>query len=111
VHSQYRLAIGNMTLDLRNVVFPAGTTHVTASVGIGHLQVEVPSGTTVSVNAHSGVGQVQVFGQDDSGLSAGRAVQAPGPPGSGSAAGPGRATQIVLDAQTGVGQVQVTRGG
>ena len=132
LHSQYRLAIGNMTLDLRNVSFPPGTTHVTASVGIGHLEVDVPAGTSVSVSAHSGIGQVQVFGQGDSGVSPARSVQLPGVPsagipsppsvpsppvppassGSGSSASQpaAGAARIVLDAQTGVGQVQVDRG-
>ena len=113
---QYRLAMGNLVVDLRNVAFPAGTTHVTATVGIGHLVVEVPPGPSVSVTAHSGVGQVQVFGQDDSGFSAGRHVQAPSAPAAASlspstaTSGSTGAAHIVLDAQTGVGQVQITRG-
>src|SRR4029077_1255090 len=41
VRSQYRLAMGNLTVDLRNVAFPAGTTHVTATVGIGRLEVDI----------------------------------------------------------------------
>jgi phage shock protein PspC (stress-responsive transcriptional regulator) len=111
VHAHYRLAMGNLTVDLRNVVFPAGTTHVTATVGIGHVEVDVPAGPSVSVTAHSGVGQVQVFGHDDGGFSPARDVSSPGALGTldPAAGGPGSAARIVLDAEAGVGQVQVTR--
>ena len=66
VQRDYRLAIGNMTVDLRNVRFPAGSTSVTASVGVGHLLVEVPPGVDVGVNAHSGIGAV-VYGDGQGG--------------------------------------------
>ena len=68
VASQYRLAIGNMQVDLSAVDFKPGTTHVTATVGVGRLVVELPPGPAVSVTAHSGMGDVQLFGQDDGGL-------------------------------------------
>jgi phage shock protein PspC (stress-responsive transcriptional regulator) len=97
----YRLAIGNMEVDLRDVTFKPGTTHITATVGIGHLVVELPAGAAVSVVAHSGLGGVQVFGQDQGGFSTSQTMQAPGTV----AGGP----RIVLDAETGVGQVQVMR--
>ena len=106
VAPRYRLAIGNMQVDLSNVAFRPGTTHVTASVGIGNLVVDLPTGTAVSVSAHSGLGDVQVFGQNDGGFSTRRVMQQPrgrlrrAPP-SRTARAPGPA--VVLDAQTGVG--------
>jgi predicted membrane protein len=84
------------------VAFPTGTTKVTTSVGIGRLTVEVPPGVTVSVVAHSGLGEVQVFGQNDGGLSTAQTIQAGG-------SGEGARRHIVLDADSGVGQVQVIR--
>ena len=104
VAKQYRLAIGNMRVDLSSVDFGPGTTHVTATVGIGHLVVDLPPGPSVSVTAHSGMGDVQMFGQDDGGFATRHTVQVPG-----TAGGPGSAAHIVLDAETGVGQVQVIR--
>jgi phage shock protein PspC (stress-responsive transcriptional regulator) len=98
----YRLAMGNLNVDLSDVPFRTGTTHVTTSVGIGRLVVEVPPGPTVSVVAHSGLGVVQVFGQNNSGLSTVQTIQAGG-------AGEGARRHIVLDANAGVGQVQVIR--
>jgi predicted membrane protein len=98
----YQLAVGNLNVDLSNVAFPTGTTRVTTSVGVGRLVVEVPPGVTVSVVAHSGLGEVQVFGQNDGGLSTAQTIQAGG-------TGQGARRHIVLDADTGVGQVQVIR--
>jgi phage shock protein PspC (stress-responsive transcriptional regulator) len=83
VASNYRLAVGNLNVDLSGVVFRTGTTHVTASVGVGRLIVEVPPGPTVSVVAHSGLGAVEVFGQSNGGLSTVQSIQSgatgPGP--------------------------------
>jgi hypothetical protein len=114
VAPRYRLAIGTMRVDLSDVDFRAGTTDVTASVGIGNLVVELPPGPTVSVTAHSGLGEVQVFGQDSGGFATNRIMQTEGTAVSGS---PGSATSgnatnrshIVINAQTGVGEVQVIR--
>ncbi|HEY5023753.1 MAG TPA: PspC domain-containing protein [Acidimicrobiales bacterium] len=113
VQPRYRLAIGTMRVDLSDVTFGPGTTHVTASVGIGNLVVELPHGTAVSVAAHSGMGVVQVFGQNEDGFATSRVVRAAGPRAMSSAtATTGVDTpRIVLDAQTGVGKVQVIRAG
>jgi phage shock protein PspC (stress-responsive transcriptional regulator) len=104
VAPRYRLAIGNMDVDLSHVNFSPGTTHVTASVGIGNLVVDLPTGTAVSVAAHSGLGDVHVFGQNDAGFSTSRVVRA-----SGTSAHAPDPSRILLDAQTGVGEVQVIR--
>lgn len=50
---RYRLAIGNIRVDLSDVAFRPGTTDVTASVGIGTLTVDVPTGPTVSVRTRT----------------------------------------------------------
>jgi phage shock protein PspC (stress-responsive transcriptional regulator) len=104
VAPRYRLAIGNLDVDLSAVSFPPGaTTHITASVGIGRLVVVVPPGASVSVAAHSGLGDVSLFGRDNAGWDA---VQTAAP----AAPAPRRAPpHIVLNADTGVGQVEVVR--
>ena len=101
VARNYRLALGSMNVDLSAVPFRSGTTHVTATVGIGRLVVEVPPGPSVSVVAHSGLGDVEVFGQNNDGLSTVQTVSAAGATGSRS--------HVVVDADAGVGQVQVIR--
>ncbi len=99
VAPQYRLAMGNLVVDLTGVAFRPGTVHLTTTVGIGRVLVEIPPGPTVEVRAHSGVGAVVLFGQGNGGL---------GTQHSATSTGTG-STVIVLDAEAGVGQVQVVR--
>jgi len=105
VAREYRLAVGQLTVDLRGVSFPPGTTHVTASVGIGQVVVDVPAATEVSVTAHSGIGDVWVFGDDNGGFGATRSLDSPGV---GTQAGGGG--HLVLDVQAGLGEVKIVRG-
>ena len=108
VAPRYRLAIGSMRVDLSDVDFRPGTTDVTASVGIGNLVVELPPGPTVSVTAHSGLGEVQVFGQGNGGFATNRVMQASGTASATSSNATNR-PHVVINAQTGVGEVQVIR--
>ena len=102
VTKQYHLGIGNLDVNLSAVRFPAQGQKVDISVGLGHLTVEVPDDAVVNVNAHAGVGEVDVFGNS------GRQVQLKSvPQGAGSG---GTAPNLTLDAHIGVGYVQVTRG-
>ncbi|HXW34428.1 MAG TPA: PspC domain-containing protein [Acidimicrobiales bacterium] len=107
VSSHYQMAIGNLVVDLSQVDFSPGSTHsVTATVGMGHVLVEVPPGPTVNVNAHSGVGDVTIFGQDDGGIGTQRTVVSDGMT---SGVDFHRTAQINLHAEAGLGQVQVVR--
>ena len=96
VRPAYRAAVGDLTVDLRRVQFAGHTVHVTASVAVGMVTVEVPPGVVVDVTAHSGVGNV---------------VSSPGD--LQSFASPARAVaghpQLVLVAEAGVGQVRLIR--
>lgn len=100
VQPYYRLAIGNLTVDLRRVHFTSDTTHVTASVAVGVTTVEVPTGVVVDVSAHSGVGNVVALPGDLQSFSTPVAT------------GAGRATHPRLDlvVEAGVGQVRLVRG-
>ncbi len=70
-----RLAAGDLTVDLRDVDFPEGTTSVEASVGIGQLTVVVPAGVAVDVRAKVTVGELVVLGrQEGSGIDIDEAV-------------------------------------
>jgi phage shock protein PspC (stress-responsive transcriptional regulator) len=92
--TNYRAGIGNMTLDLRQVVFPSRAVHVSASVAIGRLVVEVPPGVRVSVSARSGIGNV---------------VYGPGGDASFAGGSPSSRQVLVLNAQVGIGEVQLVR--
>ncbi len=98
LESEYRLAIGSMTIDLRDVPIRTGTTEITASVAIGELVVLVPNDVTVDVHAEAGIGQVSVFGEVDSGTGVERTdIERAG------------VRVLQLDLRTGIGQARVER--
>jgi predicted membrane protein len=99
--AEYRLGIGQLTLDLTSLnAFDGETRHVRVRVGIGRLTVIVPEDTPVRVEARSGLGQVQIFDVEGSGFD----VQRTTAPGSGASP----VFELVLT--VGLGQVEVRRG-
>ena len=91
--------MGNFELDLRQLQLPLGTTTVTARVGIGQLVVQVPQGVSVQVVASSGLGEVQVLGEQDNGIA--NRVD--------TTAEAGGDRRLELDLRVGIGQVRVER--
>ncbi|MEW6152607.1 MAG: PspC domain-containing protein [Actinomycetota bacterium] len=102
VRSPYRLGVGEMTVDLGRVSFPAASQTVVASVGIGQLTVVVPAAVQVVVTATAGFGEVVVDGQRDWRRTPTERVVLAGEDGGG---------RLVLHARVGVGQVEVLRAG
>ena len=74
--SSYELGIGDLELDLSDVTLPAGTTSVDASVGIGKLVVTVPEDVALVIDAHAGVGSIDLLGARDDGVDADRTLSA-----------------------------------
>jgi predicted membrane protein len=97
VHHKYKLGIGDLTVDVGNVEFPAGETEIASRVGIGKLVITVPSDVAVRVNASAQIGEARVFDRRDDGRNAGVKVN-----------GNGRRV-LILDAKVGLGTVQVKR--
>ena len=102
LQTTYRLAIGNMTVDLTRVPFGSAPRTVTASVGVGVLVIDVPPGAVVDVRAQSSIGSVS-YG--DSGQASFET-----PTGPTTIFGAPR-PQLVVDARVGIGQVRLERGG
>ena len=100
--SSYEHGIGDLELDLSDVTLPAGTTSVDASVGIGKLVVTVPQDVALVIDAHAGVGSIDLLGARDDGVDADRRIALPG-------ATPD-APVLDLEADIGVGDIQVLRG-
>ena len=110
----YELAIGDGTLDLSNVMPGAGkTVTLSAQVGVGDLNVQIPSDVNVTIHAHTGIGTVQEDGTDlnsvdrygtdrDNGINVDKNFTIPA---RGKAAG-----TIVLDLKTGIGDVELEAG-
>jgi hypothetical protein len=95
----YELGVGNLLLDLRQLQVPPGTTAVEARLGVGELVVELPDGVSVEVVASSGLGEVQVLGQQEGGF--GSRIDA--------VFEDGGDRRLQLDVRVGLGQVRVER--
>jgi phage shock protein C len=98
----YKLGVGNFTVDLRDLRLASGTTKVRVQLGVGDLVVRVPYGVTVVADGHASAGNVRVFGREGNGLGVRREAIAYGSRQSG--------RQLVVDADIGVGNLEVRRG-
>ena len=67
VQDEYRWGLGKMTLDLREADALAGE-EIEASVAIGELIIIVPPDVPLVITAHTGVGDVIVFGHESGGF-------------------------------------------
>jgi hypothetical protein len=106
VRGEYRLAVGQLTIDLTNVAVTHGpgppARHIQARLGIGQLVVIVPFNTPAEVRGHAGIGDVTIFGRSSSGLDVDKGWDPFVPAGVGLA--------YSLDLSVGVGQVEVRYG-
>jgi phage shock protein PspC (stress-responsive transcriptional regulator) len=93
----YKLGIGDMTVDLRNVRFTSKETRVSARVDVGNLRVIVPENVALRVHGDAQLGQVEILGKTADGRNAETAVDQAG------------TRVLILDTHVGVGQVRVTR--
>lgn len=69
VQTEYQVALGNQTVDLRDLTIPAGATQVTASTGVGQLTVNVPANVGLRVHFTVGAGSAVMLGKEYSGAS------------------------------------------
>src|SRR3954452_1778575 len=53
---EYRLGLGEVTLDLRDMTLPPGRTDVKLRVGVGSAKVRIPEGMCVTTDASIGAG-------------------------------------------------------
>jgi hypothetical protein len=71
VQDSYHLDAGNLVLDLTDVTDPQQLDGrvVRLSAGVGQIDIEVPTGVTVVVDAHiRGPGGISLFGKDSGGV-------------------------------------------
>ncbi len=101
IDSPYELGVGDMTLDLSGVDFPAGETSVVAKVGIGQLVIILPAGVGAIVDWKVGVGDITLFDSfNQSGV---------GHEGTEHRDDTGRST-VRLEVRMGIGDVEVRHG-
>ena len=94
---EYRLGIGALDLDLRDLQLPPGETRVEASVDVGELKVIVPADVAVRAHGEVQVGEVDIFGNADDGRNADVDVSETGE------------RVLVVDADVGAGSVRIER--
>jgi phage shock protein PspC (stress-responsive transcriptional regulator) len=101
VGSKYEHGIGDFEVNLADVRFPRGETHVKATLGVGDLTIRVPNDVDVVVDGHVGAGESDIFGRQHSGTAVHNEVteNAAGSHGT-----------LVLDAHVGIGQLEVVHG-
>ena len=100
IRSPYRLAAGELFLNLGDLDLQGDTLTVVASVAAGRLQVVVPADVALDVDAHVGVGALDILGRETDGLDIDRAVVQTGREGAG---------RLILRAEAGMGEVEVRR--
>jgi phage shock protein PspC (stress-responsive transcriptional regulator) len=99
----YKLGIGEATLDLTELTTPGRHVEVDAHIGIGHLIVLVPDDVPVRLHAEARFGEIDEFGHtfDDNGDGHVERTRRYGPAGD---------PQVVVDASVTAGQVEVRHG-
>jgi phage shock protein PspC (stress-responsive transcriptional regulator) len=99
----YRLAAGQLTVDLSDVDLEGGSVAVTSSVALGQLVVVVPADTAVDVTAKVGAGETSVLGRIDSGVQFSSRVD--------TTTGVEPSGTLTLNLSVGCGQITVETGG
>ncbi len=102
LRDDYGVGMGELNVDMRDVVLPEGETTVQLEVGVGHALVRVPENACVTSNVEVGAGYAQVLDRTGDGLDVAFAQAAtPAPDG----------PRLHLDADIGLGALEVVRGG
>jgi phage shock protein PspC (stress-responsive transcriptional regulator) len=102
LRDQYEIGIGGIDVDLTDLDLPAGRTDLDVDVGIGEAIVYVPRGACVTSDIEIGAGVADVFDRDNNGIDIALAEPARPPA--------GRA-QLHIEADVGVGAVEIVREG
>lgn len=107
VQHSYRTEFGAMTVDLRGVQFPAAGYSVAASVAIGNLTIDVPANAVINLHTHVGAGTVWYGQFEPKGW---RSADFHAIPTSLHGAAIARAPHLSIDAEVGIGHINLWRG-
>lgn len=78
IRADYNLAMGTLTIDLRDIEDLGASTRLTASVGMGELLVRVPSDVEIVVEAGVGAGEIEILGRVIDGVGIDDTYESPG---------------------------------
>ncbi len=102
LRDRYEIGIGSIDVDLTDVDLPPGRTDLDIDVGIGEALVYVPRDACVTSDVEIGAGASDVFDEDYNGVDV-TFAETPAPP-------PAR-PHLHIDAEVGVGAIEVVREG
>jgi phage shock protein PspC (stress-responsive transcriptional regulator) len=102
LRDHYEIGIGAIDLDLTELELPTGRTDLDIDVGLGEAVVYVPRGACVTSDVEIGAGAADVFDRDNNGVDVAFAESATPPAGR---------PRLHIDANVGVGAVEVVREG
>ena len=97
IREAYRLGMGELIIDLRDVDFAGRTVQLETQVGMGEILVRLPAGVSADVSGQVGMGTLQVGDRERSGIGVMGDFRLEGSGG-----------MLVLDADIGMGQVVVS---
>jgi hypothetical protein len=98
LEDRYGLGAGTMTLDLRELELPPGTTEIEAGVNLGELVVVVPPDVSVTGEGRIFLGEIEHFDRTSGGIAPRAAF-----------AEPGDDRILELRLRVGLGQIEVRR--
>ena len=96
---EHALGVGSMTIDLRALELPIGTTELRAGVSVGELRVVLPEDVAISGRAEVAIGEITQPGSSRGGL--GRSLEWE--------ASPEDERVLQLELGVGVGRIEVRR--
>lgn len=99
LHDGYRLGVGQLVVDLRDLKLPSGDHHLKIDIGAGHALVVVPDDVCVASTASVGMGSVAVFDRDGGGIDV---------EWNDSRRAPAGTPRLVLDGDVGLGFLEVS---
>ncbi len=102
LESEYNLVAGQMTLDLSDVEFPEGETHLKVGVTFGRIDITgIADDVALSINGRATAGELGLLGSRWNGVGIKESAADPGFPDAG--------RRLTIDARVGFGQIEVHR--
>jgi phage shock protein PspC (stress-responsive transcriptional regulator) len=92
----YDIGAGSLTVDLRDAPFPPGERRLRVELGLGEAEILVPGEVCVVADAHVGVGELRVMGDERHGVDL-TIRDAPAT----------SARRLVVDAEVGMGSLRI----
>lgn len=100
IATSYEVAMGTLTIDLRNLEDQGDLGLLTARVGMGEVLIRVPEDAGVEVRAKAAAGEIDVFGEKIGGIGIEDTRRSPGFEDAN--------RRLIVDAEVFMGRVEVT---